>query len=606
LLSVTFLAVSCADFFIPGDQSGGDGGQRQRADQDGQDSGGKDNAGEQGRGEESVTSGSGGAEQTSGLQGGSGGEQASAPELEEAYLSTEDSGDPVRTSAELAGQQGGDGGSAEVALRTRIDEVFAAGRHASLPDDTEFGVEWEALEVYDPEDEYGYDAEILGSESEFLSGSGSFSFSMEEAIGSGPFPPGRYKAAITVDGQVVERLPFSLYEPEPNVVASPVSDLGSQPSGSSGVTSEPTDLQFVVDGSASMTELVGDGTPKLAAAKEAIRPLISALPEGDVADNINVGLRAFGQERTDDVAASCEDTELLSPMQGIDKEGLRDQVEGLKAAGKKTPLAYTVEQAAGNFAPDNENNAIILVSDGLENCQRDAVDVVSGAAEDANLTVHVVGFDIGSEEKPEEARRELQEMAEGTGGVYVDASDPQGLTDALRRIAEEEVGVLQVRSGAGQLVLKTPDDIPPDSFDEFVLLDESGSEVVQEYGYSREQRTNTYQLPAGTYTGEFYPSSSNEPLTVRVEIGPSQESVFETGALRLRAPSDTDTVYLVDRRTGRANEGYGYSDDNFLDGPRAVPPGSYDLRLQTTGLSEPVTVAEKVEVKPGQVVEVSP
>lgn len=172
-------------------------------------------------------------------------------------------------------------------------------------------------------------------------------------------------------------------------------------------------------------------------------------------------------------------------------------------------------------------------------------------------------------------------------------------------MAEEEVGVVQVRSGAGELLLRTPDEITPDSFSEMTLYDESGAEVVQELAYSRDTRENSYQVPEGVYVGEFYPANTIDPITFQVEIGPAQRSVLETGALQLRAPAESDSVHLVDRQTGRIHEAFG-SSDNFLDRPLAVPPGSYDLLLQTTNLADPTLVAEEVEIEPGGVVEVTP
>jgi hypothetical protein len=540
-----------------------------------------------------------------------GGQGAEARELEEGFISTEDGGDPAESAAEVAE---GDSlaeaeADAEVVLRTRANSVYAVGTTAELPADAELGVEWGALEIDDPEGETGYEVGILDTETyegTESSAPRSFSFALEEALGSDPLPPGSYEATITLDGRVIERLPFSLYDPPPTLAAAPSEDLASAGADEGGVTAEPTDLQFILDGSASMNEVVG-GETKLDAAREAMGPLVNALPEGEAAEGINVGMRAYDQNpgEVGDVEEACADIELLSPMEGVDRESLRSEVEGLRAEGRKTPLAVAVEAAAEDFSASSENNAVILVSDGKENCVADPVEAVRDAAEGANLMVHVVGFDISAEEDAAAAREELQEMAEATGGVYADAESPEELAEELRRVAEEEVGVVQVRSGAGELLLRTPDEITPDSFSEFVLYDEGGAEVIQELAYSRDTRENTYQLPEGVYEGEFYPANTIDPITFRVEIGAAQRSVLETGALQLRAPSESDSVHLVDRQTGRIHETY-TSSDNFLDRPLAVPPGSYDVWLQATNLSDPALVAEDVEVAPGSVVDVAP
>jgi hypothetical protein len=289
-------------------------------------------------------------------------------------------------------------------------------------------------------------------------------------------------------------------------------------------------------------------------------------------------------------------------MEGVGKDRLRARVDGLKAVGEYTPMAYAVEQAARDF-PVGERNIAILVSDGKENCADDPVGTIRAAAAAKKLTVHVVGFDIGEAE----ARDQLRAIAEATGGVYADAQTPEDLVDALNTLAGEQLRVVQVRSGAGELVLRTPPGLAPGSFWRYVITDEDGKEVVEEYGGGGgSTAATTYQMAPGMYTVGFEPSGSGEQLRFRVEIGGGQETVLQLGAVRLRAPKSTWKVYLVDQRTGRAAEGYGGGGGNFLNGPLIVPPGTYDFWIEATGSSDASAVARDVSVKPGAIVEVTP
>lgn len=499
-------------------------------------------------------------------------------EIEGAMLTREEGGsDPVET------------------FRTRLDDrVYVSGDTVGLAESTELNVAWIAEDVPEYDNQDALSGEEVGSETDYVEGDRPFEFWYEP---SNVWAPGEYKLEVSLDGVLAETLDFNVVEPVPPVLARPERDLPNAPPAAPGDI-EPTNLQFIVDASASMNEPV-EGVPKMDAARNALQTLVSALPEDT--GNLDVGLRAYSHREASEGDESCEDIEQLAPIDGVKKPELRARIDSLQAVGGRTPMANSVEQAAGDFSSGEDQNVAVLVSDGKENCTDDPVAAIEDAAGSADLTVHVVGFDIGEAE----ARNQLQDIAEVTGGVYVDAQTPDELSEALRQIAEEQVEIIQARSGAGQLSFQTPDNLAPDAFDDFALYNEAGDEVVEEYGYSREENTNTYQLPPGMYIGELEPAYL--AFRFRVEIGPVQETVLRMGALRVRAPRDTDAVYVENRATGHISEGHGYQDDrNFLAGPLVVPPGSYNVLLQATSSSDPTTIAEDIRVEPNQIVEVTP
>lgn len=513
---------------------------------------------------------------------GSSSDQADAtgdPRLQDVILTNEEgSSDPVET------------------FRTRLDDrVYVAGDTVGLTESTELSVSWIAENVPEYGNEEALSGEEVGSETDYVEGDRPFEFWYEPGD---LWAPGEYRVEVSLDGVLAKSLDFNVVEPVLPMLARPEQDLPNAPPAAPGDI-EPTNLQFIVDASASMNEPV-DGTHKMEAARNALQTLVSALSEDT--GNLDVGLRAYSHREASEGDASCEDTELLAPIEGVKKPELRERIDSLQAVGGRTPMANTVGQSAEDFPSGGEQNVVVLVSDGKENCTEDPVGEIEDAAAGADLTVHVVGFDIGEAA----ARTQLQDIAEATGGVYVDAQTPDELTDALRQIAEEQVEILQVRSGAGELVFRTPDNLAPDTFQDLVLLDETGTEVVQELGFVRDEDTNIYQLPPAVYIAEFSPTSIGEPLTFRIEIGAVQETVLRMGALRIRAPGDTQRIYVEDQATGRTAEGFGSTDRNFLDGPRVVPPGTYNVLLQATATSDPTTVAEDVEVEPNQIVEVTP
>lgn len=501
------------------------------------------------------------------------------PEIEGAMLTREEGeSEPVET------------------FRTRLDDVvYVSGETVGLPEGTELNVSWIAENVPEYENQAAANGEEVWSETEYLEGDRPFEFGYEP---NNLWAPGEYKVEISLDGVLADTLDFNVVEPVPPVLARPERDLPNAPSAAPGDI-EPTNLQFVVDASGSMNEPV-EGVPKMDAARNALQTLVSALPEDT--GNLAVGLRAYSHREASEGDESCDDIEQLAPIDGVKKPELREQIDSLQAVGGRTPMSNSVEQAAGDFPPEGGQNVAVLVSDGKENCTDDPVAEIEDAAGDADLTVHVVGFDIGEAD----ARTQLRDIAEVTGGVYVDAQTPDELTEALRQIAEEQVEIIQARSGAGELTFQTPGNLAVDAYWDFVVYDEAGNEAIQEYGNTRDENTSTYQLPPGLYSAEFSPSSNGDALVFRVEIGPAQETVLRMGALRVRAPRDSWSIQVEDQSTGRTNQAYGNTPGNFLDGPRIVPPGSYDVLLQATSSSDPTTVAEDVEVESNQIIEVTP
>ena len=91
-----------------------------------------------------------------------------------------------------------------------------------------------------------------------------------------------------------------------------------------------------------------------------------------------------------------------------------------------TPISGSLLHAASDL-PAGDFNSVILVSDGVETCAGDPCAVAQALkASDASITIHVVGYAVD-----EDARQQLQCVAETSGGTYHDAADAEGLLEAL-------------------------------------------------------------------------------------------------------------------------------------------------------------------------------
>jgi len=186
---------------------------------------------------------------------------------------------------------------------------------------------------------------------------------------------------------------------------------------------------LVLDASGSMWGKV-DGRHKIEIARDVVKNTVSTWDT-----NIEMGLMAYGHRRKGD----CSDIELLLPPKALNPESFIKQANRLNPTGK-TPLSAAVTKAAESLDYKNTKATVILVSDGKETCDLDPC-AVGAALEAAGLdfTAHIIGFDI-----PKEETQGLQCLAENTGGIFIEASNSDELTEALKdtkTVMTDEVGL---------------------------------------------------------------------------------------------------------------------------------------------------------------------
>ncbi|MGD9347903.1 MAG: hypothetical protein PVH84_18715, partial [Candidatus Aminicenantes bacterium] len=190
-------------------------------------------------------------------------------------------------------------------------------------------------------------------------------------------------------------------------------------------------VELIVDASNSMWGQIR-GVSKIAIAKEVLEQIIAGLP-----DEMNVGLRLYGHRYGLDNRRACQDTELTVPIGPVAKNRLIDTVNAIQPKGK-TPLVFSVLEAGKDFE-EIESGSIILITDGIESCGGD-IDSIAPALRESGieLQVHIVGFDI----KEEEAKKELETIANSTGGMYLDARDSQELLSSLEQTLQVEYEII--------------------------------------------------------------------------------------------------------------------------------------------------------------------
>lgn len=194
--------------------------------------------------------------------------------------------------------------------------------------------------------------------------------------------------------------------------------LASLISGTSALANE--NVMVVFDGSNSMWGQI-DGTAKIEIARGVMDNLL-----GSWVDGRSVGLMAYGHRRRGD----CGDIEVLVEPGQAARQTILERINTITPTGK-TPLSDAVEQAAKALSYTDQPATVVLISDGLESCERDPC-ALADALEKGGVafTAHVVGFGLGGDEDT----RSLACIAENTGGEYITATNADELGAALSAV----------------------------------------------------------------------------------------------------------------------------------------------------------------------------
>lgn len=188
---------------------------------------------------------------------------------------------------------------------------------------------------------------------------------------------------------------------------------------------QQADLMVVFDGSGSMWGQI-DGRTKIEIARDTLSSVLS-----EAAADQNIGMIAYGHRKK----GVCSDIETLVPV-GPASRTVPDMIalaNQIKPKGK-TPLSDAVRMAAEELKFTENAATVVLVTDGIETCNADPCALAAELESSGiNFTAHVVGFGLSQEEG-----RQVQCLADQTGGLYLSANNADQLSDALKQTLNAE------------------------------------------------------------------------------------------------------------------------------------------------------------------------
>ncbi|GAB3047769.1 VWA domain-containing protein [Virgibacillus ainsalahensis] len=191
---------------------------------------------------------------------------------------------------------------------------------------------------------------------------------------------------------------------------------------------ENYNVEIILDASGSMANYVGDQT-RMQLAKESINKFLENVPE-----EANVSLRIYGHEGSSedsDKALSCGTIEQIYGFDTYDQASFEEALNQFEPSGW-TPIADALEQskeALDEFDSENNTNLIYLVSDGIETCDGDPVEVADSLVEsNSQPIINIIGFQADAE-----AQEQLQSMADAAEGIYATVNNQDELEAEFER-----------------------------------------------------------------------------------------------------------------------------------------------------------------------------
>ncbi|MEL6921079.1 MAG: VWA domain-containing protein [Pseudomonadota bacterium] len=274
--------------------------------------------------------------------------------------------------------------------------------------------------------------------------------------------------------------------------------IGASCAGALAQSSDIADTIVVFDGSGSMWGQI-NGKAKIEIARNTLSTVLTEIP-----GQARIGMIAYGHRQK----GVCSDIETVVQVGPANQSVPRmiDVANALKPKGK-TPLSDAVRIAAEELKFTENAATVILVTDGIETCDADPC-ALGRELEAAGIgfTAHVVGFGLSEEEG-----RQVQCLADNTGGLYLAANDADELGDALRKT-----------------VTPQPIEPNPEDFDDpivetrnvrFIFRDTAASEQI-----GIRQLTGTLERADGTTVNAdafafAYPEANGNSATALLEPG---------------------------------------------------------------------------------------
>lgn len=287
----------------------------------------------------------------------------------------------------------------------------------------------------------------------------------------------------------------------------------------------------------------GNGQTRIEAAKEILAKHVDSL-SGSA--NLEIALRVYGhQSPITATYQDCNDTKLEIPFAPNNYELVKNKIKTIRAKGT-TPIARSLEAAAGDFPDTKARNIIILITDGIEACDNDPC-VIAKKLHDKNIgiTPFVIGLGldlsylekfkcIGSYTEAESKNAFKNVLKAVTTKVLINTTTQININDINGAPSETDVTMFLYKSGTSELLYTfthtmnrygNPDTLVIDPDKKYDLVVNTIPRIEKKDITLRKNTHNVIEIdgPQGYIRTRFTNSNKDYPIKVRVmQQGKSQ------------------------------------------------------------------------------------
>jgi len=328
-----------------------------------------------------------------------------------------------------------------------------------------------------------------------------------------------------------------------------------------------TRILFVMDASNSMNAF-WENEPKINASR---RILLEALKPIENAPNTELALRLYGhQTRIEPGKQDCDDTRLEVPFGPHQGDAIRQVMNSVRCLGT-TPIARSLEKAAGDFPDNKARNVIILITDGIEACDEDPC-AVSRALQAKGIILKPFVIGIGLEDAGKFSLKCV--------GNYYDATTPDMFDRVLRVVIDQALNATTT-----QLLLVADDTRPTETDVPVTLYDQKTGQQRYNFVHTMNLRGEPDTLsidPVFTYrvVAHTVPPSVKENVTIEAGRHNIIALAAGQGTLDLRidgAAQAAEEVACIVRAKGQAAT----LNAQRMNSSKKYRTGTYDLEVLT-------------------------
>lgn len=341
---------------------------------------------------------------------------------------------------------------------------------------------------------------------------------------------------------------------------------------------QKTRILFVLDGSQSMYARWEKGS-KMNIATRLLRELVDSLSG---ADNIELALRAYGHQYSVTTnGRNCKDTKLEVPFGPKNHSKIKSKLGSIRPRGT-TLIAYSLEQAANDFsACDNCRNVIILITDGIEECDGDPC-AVSLALQKRGVILKPFVIGLGLEPQVMDAFKCV--------GNFYDAKSEETFKNVLGIVISQALNNTTAQVNLLDILNKpTETNVPMTFYDSF-----SGA-IRYNFVHTIDSRGNPDTIPIdplGSYDLVVHTIPPVEKKDITLEAGKHNIIALDAPqgdlSLKMNGFNDYDNLKAIVRKHGE-KETMVIQD---FDSKQRYIVGKYDLEILTL----PRTYVEDVNI----------